>query len=96
MGMKILDTQTGVAVEVPKDWFMGNPHDNWYIWTEGNYSCDCNRALLHARWRGETEPEDLPCGEGRYELVDVPWQTLRALEVKPGFRVENVEPTEKD
>ena len=40
-----------------KDW----PHDvdnlAWY-WTEGNYGCDCNRALLWNDITGENEPED--------------------------------------
>ena len=74
--MKILDTETGVGAEVPKHWLLGDPHNNWYIWTEGNYSCDCNRALFHARFRGELEPEDPSCGEGRYELVDAPWESV--------------------
>lgn len=31
-----------------------------YLWMEGNYSCDCNRALFLARALKEPEP-DLPC-----------------------------------
>jgi hypothetical protein len=37
-----------------------------YTWDEGNYSCDCNRALFFARAKGEEDPEDRPCGEEAY------------------------------
>lgn len=34
-----------------------------YQYTEGNYSCDCNRALFLARAHQQPEPENVPCGE---------------------------------
>lgn len=38
-----------------------------YLWSDGgNYSCDCNRASLFARARGEEEPDDTPCGDDRF------------------------------
>ena len=37
--------------------------DMLYQWTEGNYGCDCNRALFFARAAGEEEEEENPpCG----------------------------------
>jgi hypothetical protein len=33
-----------------------------YIWEEGNYACDCNRALFIQRCCDENFPES-PCGE---------------------------------
>jgi hypothetical protein len=34
-----------------------------FMWTEGNYACDCNRRLFIARELGEPEPAvDAPCG----------------------------------
>ena len=33
-----------------------------YLFTEGNYSCDCNRSLMLRR-AGHDVPE-MPCGEG--------------------------------
>ena len=74
--MRILDTETGLSAEVPEDWLPNDSHDNWYMWTEGNYSCDCNRALFHARFRDVPEPEDPPCGEGRFKLLDAPWEDV--------------------
>ena len=41
---------------------------NWYIWEEGNYSCDCNRSLfLHRKYPEFSEFEH--CGN-EIELVD--------------------------
>jgi len=34
-----------------------------YLYVEGNYSCDCNRALFSAEANGGELPEDFPCGE---------------------------------
>lgn len=39
-----------------------------FMWTEGNYSCDCNRSLFFARAAKEEEI-DIPCGEGGFRLV---------------------------
>lgn len=41
----------------PKPWdFFGE-----FIWSDGNYACDCNRALFFSRAAGEA---DLECGCG--------------------------------
>jgi len=34
-----------------------------YIYTEGNYSCDCNKALFLARAHQQPEPDETPCGD---------------------------------
>jgi hypothetical protein len=36
-----------------------------YMWSEGNYACDCNRALFFARAAGEPDP-DRPCGDSAF------------------------------
>lgn len=41
-----------------------------FMWREGNYSCDCNRALMFIRAFEKREPEDdeeTECTEGRYK-----------------------------
>ena len=44
-----------------------------YIWSEGNYSCDCNRAVFFA----EAGKEDVapaweqPCGDCAYSFIDI-------------------------
>lgn len=57
-------------------------HDEWpdsfsgegleFMWTDGNYACDCNRALFWNRIKGKDDP-DVPCGDGEYV---VPYLTL--------------------
>lgn len=40
---------------------------NEYGWTEGNFSCDCNRALFFARAVGDPDP-NIPCGDDGYSI----------------------------
>lgn len=42
-----------------------------YLWSEGNYGCDCNRALFFARAVGEEDPEDRECGETAFRIVSI-------------------------
>lgn len=39
-----------------------------FLWSEGNFGCDCNRALFFARAAGEDDDIDLPCGETRFRV----------------------------
>lgn len=39
-----------------------------YIWSEGNFACDCNRSLFFKRAGGEEDPESDDCGDGRYSV----------------------------
>lgn len=41
-----------------------------YLWSDGNYGCDCNRALFFARAAGEEDPDDdeSPCGDAAYRV----------------------------
>lgn len=40
-----------------------------FIWTDGNYSCDCNRALFFLRAAGDDEDWDaIVCGDGGYKI----------------------------
>ncbi len=73
--MRIRDTETGKEGEVPDGWWGADHEDGGeFLWVEHNWGCDCNRALLLARFRGEEEPENPPCGEGRYVLLDPWWE----------------------
>lgn len=45
---------------------MPETFNNYYLWSDGNYSCDCNRALFFARAVDEAEPDEPPCGETAY------------------------------
>ena len=41
-----------------------------FMFTDGNYGCDCNRELLFYRNGEGVEPEDVECGRDAY-LVNV-------------------------
>ena len=76
-GMKLLDTVTGLTVEVPESVACADQEDGGqFMWTEGNYACDCNRALFHARARGVPEPSNPPCGDERFVLSEAPWMDV--------------------
>lgn len=56
--------------------FLWNGHDldarlaEWQ-WTNGNYSCDCNRAPLFFREDEHPEVEGWECGETMFEFVGI-------------------------
>lgn len=61
--IEISDTSTGVTATYQDQ--------NWdeYMWTEGNYACDCNRFLFHRRALGEDPDfDDGSCGEKRFKI----------------------------
>jgi len=48
-------------------WFGGEFND--FIWSDGNYACDCNRALFFARAANEHENMREPqCGDDAYQV----------------------------
>jgi len=49
-----------------EDWYDGFE----YMWTDGNYSCDCNRALYFARAEPSKSNDllDIECGETVYSV----------------------------
>jgi hypothetical protein len=46
-----------------------------YVWTDGNFGCDCNRAMEFARAGGATEEEawdaEVECGETAFSVPHV-------------------------
>ena len=46
--------------EMPCDWVGDFP------WTGGNYSCDCNRAILFA---ADDEDDECPCGKTAFSCL---------------------------
>jgi hypothetical protein len=43
-----------------------------YMWTDGNYACDCNRGLMFARAHDE-DVEDIACGHSRFDIIEPDW-----------------------
>lgn len=39
-----------------------------FIWSEGNFACDCNRHLFWHRAANEPESDDNPCGDSKYSV----------------------------
>jgi hypothetical protein len=66
LSVELLDTRTNRRVTYPYD-HGKHPWDD-FMWVEGNYACDCNRALFFARGSGVEVPRNPPCGTGRYRL----------------------------
>ena len=60
----VLITRSDGSQSVFEDNYTG---DSFFIWKEGNYSCDCNRHLFFERGLGR-EPDDAACGEGEYSV----------------------------
>lgn len=69
ISVDIRNNETGVVRRTADTLLLddGEQQPSLYIWEEGSYSCDCNRALLFARAAGEPEP-DLTCSGGRYSV----------------------------
>lgn len=66
----IRDNETGI-VRAYEDAYLRWVEDD-FIWTEGNFACDCNRGLFFARAVGEDGP-DRACGSERYSVM-LPWE----------------------
>lgn len=68
----------GVVRDYATTWDSGNEFEaDKYLWAEGNYACDCNRALFFARAAGEPDPVR-PCGEVAFsvQIVDAEGKVL--------------------
>lgn len=57
----LFDRSTGERSTVVMDF--SEDADPEYMFTEGNYGCDCNRRLFMARAAGRPDPDPSPCGE---------------------------------
>ena len=66
MKITITKKRTGEAVSYEED---GMIDDNVkFLWTEGNYGCDCNRGLFFHRAKGLPDTDN-PCNEGLYAVT---------------------------
>lgn len=41
-----------------------------FMWADGNYACDCNRALFFAR-AGNEPDVDIDCGDSMFQIVSI-------------------------
>lgn len=61
--IEIQNTVTGEVIVETDEYEYPNTYQAVWQWTEGNYGCDCNRALFFARARGLDDPNH-SCGDG--------------------------------
>lgn len=56
--------------EMDLDWDDGDVEGSCeYLWSEGNFGCDCNRALFFARAVDEDPDDDeTPCGSTAFRI----------------------------
>lgn len=40
-----------------------------FLWSDGNYACDCNRSLFFARAKGEPDPEITKCTDYKFSVL---------------------------
>ena len=70
MKCAITDTETG-ETRIYEDEY---PYND-FLWTEGNYSCDCNRGLFFERAGGrEPDPHEHMCGFSRFTIEVIEWR----------------------
>jgi hypothetical protein len=63
MNIEITDTCTGEKATVIE------PEFDEYLWTDGNYACDCNRGIFFDRGRGvQPNFDDYKCGSERFKI----------------------------
>lgn len=57
----ILKVKTGETRTIEEDY--GDEEDyNPFFWSDGNFSCDCNRAIMFG------DEEDIPCGNTEFRV----------------------------
>lgn len=76
----MLDTQTGERRVVRWEGMPWFEHSDFF-WSDGNFGCDCNRAIVWDDERANPEQPNLdrPCGEGRFLLCILSAETGREL-----------------
>lgn len=65
--VEIRNNATGVVRKCEFD-FAWDKEGSEFCWTEGNFSCDCNRAQFFAQANGEDDP-NRHCGSTQYTAI---------------------------
>jgi len=66
--VKIRDNSTGEIVNHADTGSFEDGEFQDFLWSEGNYACDCNRSLFFARAKGVEDDPDRECGEEQYGI----------------------------
>lgn len=67
--IKMLHRPTGEIreLEINLEW----DGSSEFLWSEGNFSCDCNRMLFFTDWKEDVEDEELDCGTENYAILGI-------------------------
>jgi len=55
-------------------WFNGDDGPHTFIWSDGNFACDCNRAMFFAQMGSEPDP-NVECSDGLFAVRLKNWKT---------------------
>ena len=67
MNLKIEIKRNATGLMVSDVWQQVDFND--YIWSEGNFACDCNRESFFLQWHGESTKDDIDeCGDDRFSV----------------------------
>jgi len=61
------DNSTGETKDYQEKYDWEEEHSMLYQWFDGNYSCDCNRAIF---MKGEYI-ENAPCSDGKIDVIKI-------------------------
>lgn len=69
------DGATADVTDQSSDW-----DEAGFIWTDGNYGCDCNRYLFFERAHGrDPDFDDGECGDTAYSIVAIDGKVLELV-----------------
>jgi hypothetical protein len=52
-----------------------------FWWTEGNFSCDCNREQEFRRGGNEDDLEETRCSDGRFSVLDATFEDGKVIDI---------------
>lgn len=70
--VEIRNNATGEVRRYRDEYFNSPGSASVYLWTDGNYGCDCNRSMFFARAGNEAEDDDEPdveCGDEKFSAL---------------------------
>lgn len=80
------DTLTNAIAEYIDEYANEDKYLDSFMWTEGNFGCDCNRYIFF--YGGEVK-EDLQCGDSRFKVIG--WQRIMLEPTNVSVKLSNGE-----
>lgn len=67
----ITDTITGETRLYTDEYYGPDVEVSNFLWSDGNYACDCNRRLFFFAFCEEDKEDDIKCGDDRYVISSI-------------------------